>query len=214
MTRVLTSAAEAAGGFLDRRTSRRGFLARSAVVGAAFAVGPVRYMVRPGTAWASLQPSQCASGRCASGFTEFCCAVVGFNGCPHGSFVGGWWKAVAPTGSTFCNGKARYYVDCNMLKKQDCPKGSHCWNDSCNCWPTCHNFFTYKNCNVGYQRKHHALDGSWVVCRMVMCRNPCHPVFDGHDHSGASLTQPYGHCNCSARYDPDTSRHSSCTGCG
>lgn len=39
------------GSLLERRTSRRGLLARATVAGSAFAVAPVSYLVRPGTAW-------------------------------------------------------------------------------------------------------------------------------------------------------------------
>ena len=40
------------GSLLERRLSRRGALARAALAGSAFAVAPVRYLVRPETAWA------------------------------------------------------------------------------------------------------------------------------------------------------------------
>ena len=40
----------AASGYLERRTSRRGFLVRAAVVGSALTVGPIRYLVRPQSA--------------------------------------------------------------------------------------------------------------------------------------------------------------------
>ena len=40
--------AGALGSLLERRTSRRGVLARAALAGSAFAVAPVRYLVRPG----------------------------------------------------------------------------------------------------------------------------------------------------------------------
>ena len=40
-----------------------------------------------------------------------CCSVNGgANTCPPGSIPAGWWKA---DNSSFCNGAARYYIDCN-----------------------------------------------------------------------------------------------------
>ncbi len=48
--------AAAAGALLERRTSRRGAIARAALAGSAFAVAPVRYLIRPGTAWAVISP--------------------------------------------------------------------------------------------------------------------------------------------------------------
>ena len=191
---------DATGSFLARRTSRRGFLVRAAAVGSAVAVGPVRALVSPLPAWA------CAGrDRCRSGFTEFCCAVVGFNGCPHGSFVGGWWKAHAPTSSRICGGRTRYYVDCNVWRQSSCPSGkATCHNGSCNCFGVCRNFFTYNNCNVRYQNGRK----SWVLCRVVLCQNPCNAP------CGSSRTQPGCHCKCGGTHPDDrTSQHTSCTGC-
>src|SRR5947209_913685 len=42
----------AAAALVERRTSRRGLLARAALAGSAMAVAPLRYLLRPGTAWA------------------------------------------------------------------------------------------------------------------------------------------------------------------
>ncbi len=55
-------AAHKVGSLLERRSSRRGLLARAAVAGSAFAVAPVRYLVRPGTAWGVLRPDGCPPG--------------------------------------------------------------------------------------------------------------------------------------------------------
>ena len=103
--RVVTTLTER----LDRkRTSRRSFLVKTAVVGSALAVNPWRYLLRPGTAYASL----CGpAADCASGWTVFCCTINNKrNTCPPGTLAAGWWKA---DNSGFCGGKARYYVDCN-----------------------------------------------------------------------------------------------------
>ena len=59
---------ERVGELLARRTSRRGALSKAAVAGAAFAVAPVRYLIRPGTAWAVISPQDCPSGsKCTDG---------------------------------------------------------------------------------------------------------------------------------------------------
>jgi hypothetical protein len=59
-----------AGSFLARRTSRRGFLIRTAAVGTALAAGPIRYLVRPAEALAVTPRSpECAGHVCADGFT-------------------------------------------------------------------------------------------------------------------------------------------------
>ncbi len=54
---------------LEKRTSRRGFLARTALVGSALAVAPTAYLLRPGSAYAAV----CGDGAsCSSGWTAFC----------------------------------------------------------------------------------------------------------------------------------------------
>jgi hypothetical protein len=104
-------------GALERRTSRRGFLMRTAVVGSALAVDPIDYVLHPGTAYAAV--CRCGSGgcgcgsACCDGYTEFCCTLTGSNTCPPGTFAGGWWRA---DGSAFCSGP-RYYTDCHS----ECP---------------------------------------------------------------------------------------------
>lgn len=101
-------------GALERRTSRRGFLVRAAVVGSAVAVGPVDYLVHPGTAYAYVcrcgDPGCSCGSSCCDGYTEFCCTLTGSNTCPPGTFAGGWWRA---DGSAFCGGGPRYYIDCH-----------------------------------------------------------------------------------------------------
>jgi len=98
---------------LERRTSRRGLLIRSAVVGSALAVNPIDYLLHPGTAYASVcrcgEPTCRCGSACCDGYTEFCCTLTGANVCPPGTFAGGWWRA---DGSTFCHGP-RYYIDCH-----------------------------------------------------------------------------------------------------
>jgi hypothetical protein len=105
---------ERASSLLGRRSSRRDFLTRTALVGTAMSVAPLRYILRPGTAYGAVcgclgQECPCGALCCADGYAEFCCTInKGINACPAGTFSGGWWKA---DGSTYCNGP-RYYIDC------------------------------------------------------------------------------------------------------
>ncbi|MGH9101458.1 MAG: twin-arginine translocation signal domain-containing protein, partial [Acidimicrobiales bacterium] len=107
------SLAEMGAAVLAGRSSRRGFLSRVAVVGSALSVGPLEYLLHPGTAYAfvcACGDRACGCGSaCCDGYTEFCCTLHGANSCPPGTFAGGWWKA---DGSSWCQG-ARYYIDCN-----------------------------------------------------------------------------------------------------
>ena len=100
--------------FFGRRTSRRSFLTRTAVVGSALAVGPVDFLLKPGTAYGYL------CGTCSDGWTAFCCTINGgSNTCPPGSFIAGWWKA---DNAAYCCGSARYIIDCNA----SCPTQCRC----------------------------------------------------------------------------------------
>lgn len=151
-----TALVDAAAGWLGRRSTRRSFLQRVAVVGSALSVGGLDYVLRPGTAYASV----CGSGAsCASGWTALCCTVNdGVNQCPPGSFAAGWWKA---DGASLCGGKARYYVDCQArCTKCHCPRGSHFCGQKCwNCEPHCAH-------NGGCDERH--------VCRNVFRYGQCH----------------------------------------
>ena len=93
--------------------TRRGFLNKMTIAGAAFAVGPVRFILYPDAA-SALAPSQCSGSRCNDGFHEFCCAVVGYNDCPSWTYHGGWWKCSAYTMGGLCSSlNQRYYIDCH-----------------------------------------------------------------------------------------------------
>ena len=97
-----------AAGVLERKSSRRGFILGSAMVGSAVAVAGCAPGTQPGTPYSHI--TDCAGGLCADGYTEFCCTINnGINACPPGTFVAGWWRADY---SSFCNG-TRYYMDCN-----------------------------------------------------------------------------------------------------
>ena len=167
------------GGLLLTRTSRRSFLAKSAMTATALSVAPVDYLLRPGTAYAQI--CQCVPGQacdcsstCCNGYTQFCCTINdGVNACPAGTFAGGWWKA---DGSIYCAGP-RYYIDC-MGECQGCGCGGGNFCPSCdglNCecaLGSCDNYhvgcveFRYGQCNqqIGCSGR--------ISCRMVSCTPP------------------------------------------
>jgi hypothetical protein len=98
---------------LGRRSTRRDFLTRTAIIGTAVSVAPLRYLLHPESAYAVvLSPTRlCPPGSVcyADAFAAMCCSLnEGVNACPVGTFAGGWWKA---DGSVYCAGP-RYYIDC------------------------------------------------------------------------------------------------------
>ena len=168
-------AVEAVTGWLEKRTSRRGFLIRAGVVGSALAVDPSGYVLKPGTAYASV----CGPGAsCTSGWTVFCATINhGSNSCPPGSIAAGWWKA---DGASLCGGKARYIVDCNATCHCT-TRGSRpgicapsCQSCSCTCGPSgqcdqrrvCCTQFRYGQCNEQVRQV------GAVHCRVVSCTPP------------------------------------------
>ncbi|MBW3620884.1 MAG: cell wall-binding repeat-containing protein [Actinobacteria bacterium] len=139
--------------------SRRRFLGRAAVVGSALAVEPWGYVLRPGTAYASVCGE---SASCNGGWTAFCCTINdGANTCPPGSFVAGWWKI---DDSPFCNGDARYIIDCNRTPGASCR--CTCADGECDKRRVCCNVFRYGQCNQ------HIRGVTEVVCRVVLCTPP------------------------------------------
>ena len=154
---------------LEARTSRPGFLVRTAIVGSALAVAPLRYLLRPQTALAAIiRPAHCLAGRCADGWTEFCCTISGgLNTCPPYAFVGGWWKCTDYRGRQLCSDTGvRYYLDCNRLPGHEIPGGCHCANGDCDRFRVGCNIFRYGQCNTQIA----AL--TEVVCRVVVCEHP------------------------------------------
>jgi hypothetical protein len=171
--------AERAARTLGSRLGRRGFLARTAVVGTALAAAPTTYVPRPGSAYAAIcacSGSSCNCGSlCCDGYTEFCCTISGQNRCPPGTLTGGWWKVDA---SSFCGGGSRYYLDCNAQcgscgcggsgicsgacsgTRCGCARGS-CGNRKAGCTG-----FRYGQCHQGV-----ACLGP-IVCRVVSCTPP------------------------------------------
>jgi hypothetical protein len=144
---------------LDGRTNRRGFLTRVAVVASALSVDPFGFVFRPRTAYASV----CGpASTCGEGWSVFCCTInAGRNECPPGSFIAGWWKADS---SSWCGGRARYYVDCNASCSSPCT--CYCPTGTCDNRRTCCNQFRYGQCNQQI-----ACYGP-VVCRLVSCTAP------------------------------------------
>jgi hypothetical protein len=178
MTDLATRVTEAASGLLERRVGRRGFLSRAALAGSAVSVAPLRYLLRPVSAYAAIcgcANQQCDCGQaCCDGYTEFCCTLSGENKCPPGSVMAGWWKA---DGSGLCGPNTpRYYMDCNAPASGPCgPSGVTATTGTCTCgcagascdhrWSCC-TAFRYGQCNqqipcVGP-----------IICRVVTCTPP------------------------------------------
>ncbi len=181
--------AGAAGRLLERRFSRRRALSRVAVAGAAFAVAPVRYLVRPGTAWAVIGPGDCGSGLCLDGYTAFCCEIEqGLNRCPDGTYVAGWWKCTSYQGSGLCHQEGvRYYIDCNRMPGSVFPGGCQCALGDCNRRRVDCNHFRYGQCNT-------QIGGTTeVVCRLMVCQDPS--------------TIPGANCNDTVMVDDNTCDH-------
>ena len=133
---------EGAAGLLERRTSRRGVLARAALVASALAARPLHFLLRPGTAWAAIGPGSCSGGLCTDGYTAFCCEINhASNTCPPHTYIAGWWKCTAYRGHGLCDREGvRYIVDCNH--------------------------FRYGQCNTQVSGT------TEVACRLIVCQNP------------------------------------------
>jgi len=180
-----------AGSLLWRRTSRRGFLARSALAGSAFAVAPVHYLLRPDPAWAVLRPQACPPGSlCGDGYTAFCCEVNhGRNSCPEGTYVAGWWKCSDYRGAGLCGSEGvRYYIDCNRRPGHSYPGGCQCARGRCSERRVDCNHFRYGQCNT------QVAGITEVTCRIVVCEHP------------AGI--PEFQCNATYKQDDNTCRQS------
>ena len=166
---------------LESRLSRRSLINRSAYVGSAVAVGSgLDLALRPMTAYGAIcqcgnAGCDCAS-TCCAGFSEFCCAVSGYNYCPADTVMGGWWVA---DNSSYCGGP-RYYMDCNATCScvTGCGSGfpfcePGCDHTACGCGARgCDSYLTgclqfrYGQCNQDV-----ACVGR-IVCRVVACVPP------------------------------------------
>lgn len=175
---------------LERRTSRRGFLVRAATFGSALAVAPLRYLLQPVSALAAIvRPGGCATGRCADGWTEFCCTINGGqNTCPPYSYIAGWWKCTDYRGRRLCADEGvRYYLDCNRLPGHHVPGGCHCANGDCDRFRVGCNVFRYGQCNTQIPAV------TEVVCRVVVCEHPA--------------TIPAANCNATYKQNDATCGH-------
>jgi hypothetical protein len=112
-----------------------------------------------------------------------CCSINnGRNTCPPGTFAGGWWKADQ---SSFCGGKARYYIDCNA--KPGYTFHCHCNQTNCDHRYVACNVFRYGQCNT-------QISGvTAVVCRQISCTPP--------------WILYKGHCSSTSRTDNNTRLH-------
>ena len=165
-----------------RGTSRRGFLGGAALVGAAVAVNPWGYLVRPASAYDAVCGSE---PNCNDGYSVFCCTINdGANTCPPDSFIGGWWKA---DNSSFCGGAARYYIDCNAYR--DGHWECHCAEGTCDSRRVACNQFRYGQCSLDVPYS----NTGPVVCRMVSCTPPW------EQHAGL--------CTSSSATDNSTATH-------
>ena len=170
-----------AGSAMANRTSRRGFLSKSALAGSALATVPIAYTLKPGTAYAAIcrcnnQDCDCGS-TCCDGYTEFCCTLTGENTCPTDTIPAGWWKV---DGSSFCTASGgpgpRYYLDCNAVPSGPCgSSGVTRATDVCDCTcaegncgnrKACCTAFRYGQCNQAI-----SCVGP-IVCRVVTCTPP------------------------------------------
>ena len=140
--------------------TRRSLLVRTAVVGSVLTIAPLRWALRPASAYSEV----CGSGwRCSEGWTAFCCTINdGANTCPPGSYVAGWWKIDR---SPYCQGAPRYIVDCNRSPDASCR--CRCADaGTCDQRRVCCNNFRYGQCNT-------QIPGvTEVVCRVVLCTTP------------------------------------------
>jgi hypothetical protein len=173
--------------------TRRSFLVRIAIFASALSIGPLRFVLRPGTAYAAV----CGPGAgCDSGWTAFCCTINdGKNMCPPDSFAAGWWKNDT---SSFCGGGPRYIIDCNATCPTKC--GCRCSGSStCDQRKTCCNQFRYGQCHQEI-----ACAGP-VVCRVATCAAPWD--FDpscGHGSATDNATSEHGAPCITGIADPTT----------
>ena len=170
-----------AGTAIATRTSRRGFITKTALAGSALATVPTAYVLKPGTAYAAIcrcnnQDCECGS-TCCDGYTEFCCTMTGENTCPTDTVPAGWWKV---DGSSFCTASGapgpRYYLDCNAIPAGPCgPGGVTRLTDQCDCScadgncgnrKACCTAFRYGQCNQSISCL------GPIVCRVVTCTPP------------------------------------------
>jgi hypothetical protein len=139
------SMAERFGNALAHKTSRRGFIGRAAVIGSALVVNPLRFVLTPQSAEATVWDcnySACGGpnalhcnlpmtgtclnyaddtynnykGGCGDGYTAFCCSLEGGdNDSCPDGSFVGGWWKANQNSSTYCGGGNRYIIDCNAF---------------------------------------------------------------------------------------------------
>jgi hypothetical protein len=184
-----------AAGVLERKSSRRGFILGSAMVGSAVAVAGCAPGTQPGSPYSHI--TDCAGGLCTDGYTEFCCTINnGVNACPPDSFIGGWWRADF---SSFCNG-TRYYMDCmQFCCGPNLGNGFCAGCTECTCAGGCDtrriycNYFRYGQCHQEI-----GITGP-IACRVVTCV----PPYTIADYA----------CSTAAAVDNSTAEHAPAHGC-
>ena len=118
------------------------------MAGSALAVAPMRYLLKPGTAYAAICSCAGSRLRLRLALLRRLHRLLLFDQqraelCPPGTFEAGWWRA---DGSSFCNNGPRYYVDCNV----QCGNTSYscqCGQGRCDHRRAACNQFRYGNCN-------------------------------------------------------------------
>lgn len=161
LTQVSDKMVSVATSTLDRTTSRRGFLVRASVVGAALVVSPLRFLLRPGSAFAyATSCTSCGSGLCkTSNNSAFCCSLTnGTNDCPANTDPCGWWRCCIPT--SYCSSGYKYFIDCC-----GCASGEgRCAHDACGYRKICCYPQSWSNCTPTHTGN--------IRCRIVRCVNP------------------------------------------
>ena len=201
-----TSLVERTSTFLASRLSRRSLFVRSAFAGSALSVAGLDFALKPGTAYAAIcacgDPACGCGSTCCQGWSEFCCSINGgYNTCPGGTVIGGWWRA---DGSVYCNGP-RYYMDCNATCR--CTDGCGAGRPFCD--PECDGL----TCGCGQGRCDHWAVGCFqfrygqchqelscmgrIQCRVVACVppweiDPTCTTTNAQDNSTANMNAP---CN-------------------
>ncbi len=160
---------QSSGSLLERRVSRRGALARFGLIATALSVAPLRFLMRPISAWAAITRDDCSSGSlCGDGYTEFCCTIrEGRNSCPSYTYIGGWWKCTDYRGDRLCGDQhVRYYIDCNVKPGDHAPGGCRCAEGKCSNRSINCNQFRYGQCNTQIRGT------TPIACRVITCANP------------------------------------------
>lgn len=166
---------------LESKTSRQGFLIRLAVGATAFAVGGVRYLVRPQSAFAYISCSDCSSTStcCTESTSCFCCTITGSNDCPTNSYRCGWW---------YCSSNGITYIDCCM----GCAGYSFCCSVDCGNRPGCKFNPEYFNCGCDYGCYPCISQTASIRCRITRRALPPNLSCCGGNNPGGACTTPPG----------------------